>query len=177
MNVNARERNIAQLISPTVTELGCQLWGIEIHTGGKHTKLCIYIDRPDRVSVDDCERVSRAVSDLLDVEDVMPEHFTLEVSSPGMDRILFQPEHYAGAVGERIDVRLNVPLEKRKRIQGVLVAVEDNEAVLREDAGAQEEFVLPIESIARARVVPDFGRIAAGKPKPKSGKGKRAGRA
>ena len=159
--MNVRERTISQLVSTTIEDLECQLWGIELHTGGKHPKLCIYIDRAEGVTVDDCERVSRSVSDLLDVEDVMPEQFTLEVSSPGMDRILFQPEHYQQSIGERIDVRLAVPFEKRKRIQGLLVAVEDDQAVIRVD---DEEFVLPIEGIARARVVPQHSFGNAKKP-------------
>ena len=116
--MGVRERTITELIIPTINDLDCELWGVELHSGGKHTKLCIYIDREPAVSVDDCERVSRALSDLFDVEDIMPERYTLEVSSPGMDRILFQPEHYQRSIGETVELRLTVPVDKRKRITG-----------------------------------------------------------
>ena len=159
--MNVRERTISQLVASTIDDLGCQLWGVELHSGGKHPKLCIYIDHAEGVTVDDCERVSRAVSDLLDVEDVMPEQFTLEVSSPGMDRILFEPEQYRRSVGEKIDLRLAVPFENRKRIQGLLAGVEDDQAVVRV---GDEEYVLPIEGIARARIVPQHTFGNAKKP-------------
>ncbi|MEM1434049.1 MAG: ribosome maturation factor RimP [Pseudomonadota bacterium] len=166
--MGVRERTISELIRPTIEDLGCELWGVELHTGGKHTKLCIYIDQAEGVTVDDCERVSRALSDLFDVEDIMPDRYTLEVSSPGMDRILFQPEHYAAAVGETIEVRLSVPIEKRKRLTGVLVGVEDAQAVVRE---GEAEFLLPFETIARARVVPQHSFGNAERP---GGKRKRS---
>ena len=159
--VNVRERKISQLVATTIEDLGCELWGVELHSGGKHSKLCIYIDRAEGVTVHDCEQVSRSVSDLLDVEDLLPDRYTLEVSSPGMDRILFRPDQYQGAVGERVDLRLSVPFEKRKRIQGLLVGVENDEAVVRVD---DEEYVLPIEGIARARVVPQHSFGNAKKP-------------
>lgn len=166
--MGVRERTITELIIPTINDLGCELWGVELHTAGKHSKLCIYIDRPDGVAVEDCERVSRALSDLFDVEDIMPDRYTLEVSSPGMDRILFQPAHYEQAIGEKIEVRLTVPVEKRKRLVGVLVGVEDSQAIVRE---GEEEFVLPFETIARARVVPQHSFGNAERP---GGKRKRS---
>ncbi len=169
--MNVKERKIAELIAPTIAELGCELWGVDHHAAGKHSKLVIYIDNaPDGVTVDDCERVSRAVSDLLDVEDTMgTAAYDLEVSSPGMDRILFEAAHYEQAVGEQVDVRLNVPVDSRKRITGALVALEQAQAVVR---SGEDEYLLPLETIARARVVPTY---EIGK-RPKGGRGKKAGR-
>lgn len=159
--MNVRERTITELIQPTIADLGCIFWGLELHTGGQHTKLCVYIERDEGVTVDDCEKVSRALSDLLDVEDILPDRYTLEVSSPGMDRILFRPEQYRASIGEGIEVRLNVPVDGRKRIQGQLVGVEDDQAIVRVD---EDEFVLPFESIARARVIPEHTFGNAVKP-------------
>lgn len=156
--MNRRENQIEGLLTPTVEALGCELWGVELLSQGKHSKLRVYIERPEGVSVDDCERVSREVSDLLDIEDVMPSSYTLEVSSPGMDRILFKAEHYRANIGAIVDVRLNFPFEGRKHFVGVLAAVEDDEVVVRpKDSGENgEEYVLPLENVQRARLVPQF---------------------
>lgn len=152
--MNIKERRIAELVTQTVEDLGCDLWGVELHASGKHSKLAIYIENAEQgVTVDDCARVSRAVSDLLDVEDVMTSAYALEVSSPGMDRILFNVAQYEQCVGEEVEVRLNVPVEGRKKVTGLLVGVEEEQAVVRD---GEDEFVLPIEAIARTRVVPRY---------------------
>ena len=79
--------------------------------------------------------------------------YTLEVSSPGMDRVLFKERHFTDHVGERVEVRLNYPFEGRKRITGVLAGVEDRMAILQE---AENEFLLPLENVQKARLVPSF---------------------
>ena len=160
--MNRRERQIDALIAPAVQAAGCDVWGVEYLAQGKHSKLCIYIDRPDAaVSVDDCAAVSQQISELLDIEDVLTSAYTLEVSSPGLDRLLFRPEQYPALIGAVLDVRLRYPFEGRRKFVGLLVAVEDDEAVIRVD---DAEFVLPIESIARARVVPQFADSKAVEP-------------
>ena len=151
--MNKKERQVAELVGPTVEALGCRLWGVEYLSQGKHTKLRVYIDRDDGVDVDHCAEVSRHIGDLLDVEEFSNNAYTLEVSSPGMDRILFTQEHYLGSVGEQVDVRLNFPFEGRRKFVGQLNGVQDEMAVVQID---DEEFLLPIENIQRARVVPVF---------------------
>lgn len=151
--MNTREQDIEALVTPVIEALGCELWGVEFMSMGRHSKLRIYIERPEGVTIDDCERVSRDVSDLLDVEDVMPQSYTLEVSSPGMDRILFRPDHYARNIGETVDVRLHFPFEGSKRIVGVLAGIEDDQIVVQ---AGEDEYVLPLENIQRARLVPRF---------------------
>jgi ribosome maturation factor RimP len=79
--------------------------------------------------------------------------YTLEVSSPGMDRILFKPEQFQTCAGEKVEVRLNYPVEGSRRIVGVLMGLENGEAVVRAE---EDEFVLPLENVQRARVVPQF---------------------
>ncbi len=160
--MNRREDQIETLLTPTVEALGCELWGLEFLSHGRHSKLRIYIERPEGVTVEDCERVSREVSDLLDVEDVLPGSYTLEVSSPGMDRILFKSAHFEANVGAVVDVRLNFPFEGRKHFVGVLAGLEDGEIVVRPggpggaEGGDGEEYVLPLENVQRARLVPQF---------------------
>jgi len=183
--LNAREDQIEILLTPAVEALGCELWGLEYLSQGRRSRLRVFIERPEGVTVEDCERVSREVSDLLDVEDVIPAAYTLEVSSPGMDRILFKAAHFAANVGAVVDVRLNFPLDGRKHIVGVLAGIEDDEVIVRpleqtpgggrkasagsaveagaggeageqDGAAAGEEYVLPLENIHRARLVPQF---------------------
>lgn len=151
--MNTREQDIEALVTPVIEALGCELWGVEFMSMGRHSKLRIYIERPEGVTIDDCERVSRDVSDLLDVEDVMPQSYTLEVSSPGMDRILFRPDQFARSIGETVDVRLHFPFEGSKRIVGVLAGIEDDQIVVQ---AGEDEYVLPLENIQRARLVPRF---------------------
>ncbi len=159
--VNARERQIETLISPTVEDLGVAVWGVELIASGKHSVLRVYIHKADGITVDDCAEVSREISDLLDVEEVFSGHFTLEVSSPGMDCILFKPEQYQTKVGERIEVRLHAPFEGRKRVVGLLAGLEENQVLVQVE---DEEYVLPMENIHRTRVVPEFdGKRKAGK--------------
>lgn len=151
--MDKREREVAELIAPTVESLDCQLWGVEFLRQGKHSKLRVYIDRADGVTVDHCADVSRHVGDILDVEEFSNSAYTLEVSSPGMDRILFEETQYAQSVGEQVDVRLNFPFEGRKKFVGQLAGIEDRSVLLHIE---EEEFVFPIENIQRARVVPTF---------------------
>ncbi len=138
-----------------VESLGCELWGLEyIAQGRNHATLRIYIDRPEvGVVLEDCERVSRQVSAVLDVEDPIQSNYTLEVSSPGMDRPLYTLEQFALFAGEEIAVRLRHPYEGRRKFRGRLQGVEGQEVIL---AVEDEEYLFPIESIDRANVIPNF---------------------
>lgn len=151
--MNRKEIEIETLLTAVVEIEDCGIWGVEYLAQGRYSKLKLFIDRDEGVSVEHCERVSRRVSDVLDVEEVLTGTYTLEVSSPGMDRILFKPEQYESCVGEQIEVRLNYPVDGTKRIVGVLVGVEDGEAIVRAD---EDEYLLPLENVQRARVVPRF---------------------
>ena len=152
--MNNKELQIDELITPTVESLGCTVWGVEYISQGKHSVLRVYIDGEDGINVDLCAEVSRHVSDLLDVEEMMPMAYTLEVSSPGMDRLLFKAAQFLECMGERLEVRLNFPFGGRKKIIGLLAGIEDRNVVLQE---AGEEYLLPLENIQKARIVPNFG--------------------
>jgi len=149
-----KERELEALLGPTVEAMGCRIWGIEYMGHGRRATLRIYIDSADGVTIDDCERVSKQVSGVLDVEDPLGAAYVLEVSSPGLDRVLFKPEQYAESIGEQIDVRLSYPLDGRRRFVGRLNSLEGDEIAVQIDA--EEEVVIPLESIQRARVVPQF---------------------
>ena len=151
--MSTRQQVLHELISPVVEALGCELWGLEYLSQGKHTLVRIYIDKDSGVVVEDCERVSRQVSSLMDVEDPIAGKYTLEVSSPGMDRPLYTLAHFKRFIGEAVVVKLSRAFEQRKKIQGILAAVDNDEVVMRVE---DEEYVLPIESIEKANIVPRF---------------------
>lgn len=134
--------------------LDCELWGLEVGSHGRQTLLRIYIDKLGGVVVEDCEKVSRQVSSLLDVEEPIMGQYTLEVSSPGMDRPLYTLSQFEQFVGEQVAVKLSRSFENRKKIKGKLTSVEGDEIVILVE---DEEFVLPIEWVDKANVIPDFG--------------------
>lgn len=141
------------LIEPVVSAMGFELWGIDHLSQGKHSRLVIYIDHEDGVSVDDCADVSRQVSAVLDVEDPVPGEYRLEVSSPGMDRPLFTLEQFERYAGHVVTVKLRVPFDGRRKFKGLLAGIENDEVLLQVDG---EEYCFPIEGIDQARVVPQF---------------------
>jgi ribosome maturation factor RimP len=148
-----KEQQLETLLAPAVTALGLRIWGIEYLAQGKRSVLRIYIDADAGVTVDDCERVSKQASDLLDVEDLLNASYTLEVSSPGLDRVLFKRDQFAESIGETVDIRLNYPVEGRRRLVGPMRGLEDDELVVQVD---DAEFVVALDNVQRARIVPQF---------------------
>ena len=145
---------LKQLLGPVVEAMGCELWGLELQTGGKTKLLRIYIDRAeDGIGVDDCERVSRQASAVLDVEEAINGEYILEVSSPGMDRPLYELNQYEQYIGEDISLRLRFPYEGRRNFKGRLTGIDNDEIVL---VVTDHEFLFPVEGIEKANVVPRF---------------------
>jgi len=139
------------LLEPTVEGLGYELADLEVKLGGRSGMVRVFIDRPEGISLDDCEKVSLAVSALLDVEDPVPGHYDLEVSSPGLNRRLTKPDHFRRFAGEEVKVEMRFPIEGRKRFRGRLAASdEDNIRVVVDGV----EHSLPISTIDTARLVP-----------------------
>ena len=151
--MSAKLKLLQELIEPVVQGLDLELWGIEYNAAGKTSMLRIYIDSPHGVSVDDCARVSHQVSGVMDVEDPISENYTLEVSSPGMDRPLYTLAQYEAFVGHVIQLRLRSPYEGRRKFKGILNGVEGEDVLLVVD---NTEYLLPLDLIDRANVVPQF---------------------
>ncbi|MBB6522994.1 ribosome maturation factor RimP [Pseudoteredinibacter isoporae] len=149
----ASKQQLEELLQPVVESLGCQLWGLEYLSQGRHTTLRLYIESPDGVGLEQCEQVSRQVSAVMDVEDPITGEYTLEVSSPGLDRPLYTLEQFQQYVGEKVSLRLRQAFEGRRKFQGLLNGVEGDEILLVVD---NEEYVLPIEWIEKANVEPSF---------------------
>ena len=145
------ETGLSKLIEPVVQELGCELWGIEKLQQGRQVVLKIYIESAEGINVDDCARVSRQVSAILDVEDPIPGEYMFEVSSPWVERRLFKPEHFNVCKGEKVQITLLQAFDGRRKFKGLLCGLEDEEVVIRVDDA--QEIVLTMDSIERARVL------------------------
>ena len=116
---------VAALARPIVEEKGCSLWDVEYVKEAGEWFLRLYIDKPGGVGIDDCEAVSRPVSDLLDERDPIPGSYTFEVSSAGLERALRRPEHFAACMGQKVDVKLYRPLEGKREFTGLLENYQD----------------------------------------------------
>jgi ribosome maturation factor RimP len=149
--VASKNQQIADMLQTTVAALGYDLWGVEHVAQGRHSVVRVYIDSPAGITVDDCAVVSEQVSSILDVEDPITGEYTLEVSSPGMDRLLFDLEQYSGYVGETVELRLRSAFEGRRRFKGMLKGIEGEDIVIQID---DHEFLLPYGAIEKARVQP-----------------------
>ena len=151
MTTNLRER-LTALIEPLVARLGYELVDLEYTSGRSHATVRIFIDRPEGVGLDDCASVSREVSALLDVEDPIPVAFTLEVSSPGFDRVLRTPAHFLRFMGSRVAVELRLPRDGRRRYTGTLRAASDTGIALEVDRQPVE---IAFAEIGTARLQPE----------------------
>ena len=139
------------MLAPAVESLGYELVDVELRLGGKNGLLRLYIDQPDGIGLSDCETVSRQVSTVLDVEDPIPGHYVLEVSSPGLDRRLTKPAHYRRFLGEDVRIKLRFPVEGRRNFRGALRAANEETVEVEVDGKLHE---LPLTNIESARLVP-----------------------
>jgi len=146
-------KNVLDVINPVVTGMGYELVGVEHLGQGKHSILRVYIDHTDGIAVDDCEQVSRQISALLDVEDPIPGQYSLEVSSPGLDRPLFNKEHFIRFIGSQCKVRLYRLIDGRRRITGVITGTTDDNVIIESEG---EALTLPLEMIEKANLVPEI---------------------
>lgn len=128
--------------------------GIEYQPSGKHSLLRVYIDRAEGVSVDDCSAVSYQVSGLLDVEDPIPGNYTLEVSSPGLDRPLFQAHDFERFAGQDVKIRMRFPIEGQRNFRGLLQGLQEQQVVIEEQDGKRVH--LPLDQVEQARLIPDL---------------------
>jgi ribosome maturation factor RimP len=143
---------LMRLLEPPIEALGFELIDIEFAQSGRGGTLRLFIDKDSNVTVDDCAAVSHAVSEVLEVEDPIKGHYTLEVSSPGHDRILRKRAHFERFVGERIFAELKLPIDGRRRFVGKLKSIEDDSIVMEVDG---QVYDLPLERIQKARLRPE----------------------
>ncbi len=170
---------IAALLAPTVRALGLELLGAEYLPAPGGAVLRLYIDVPEaeagerNVGIEDCERASREVSAQLDVEDPISGHYTLEVSSPGLERPLFGAAQFARFAGEAAKVALKLPQDGRRRLQGRILRVDGEQVAFDVDGN---ELVVAVDNIDKARLVPDWVALGLAPAVDKSGRDARPGK-
>ena len=138
------------MLRPAVEETGKELLGVEFISAGNHSVLRLFIDHENGIDVDDCAEVSRQVGAILDVEDPISSEYSLEVSSPGLDRPLFEKSQFEAVVGETVEAKISMPLNGRRKFKGKLVAVENESLIVMVD---NEEYELVISNIDKAHLV------------------------
>ena len=170
---------IAALLAPAVTSLGLELLGIEYLPAPGGATVRLYIDVPEaesaerNVGIEDCEAVSREVSAQLDVEDPISGNYTLEVSSPGLDRPLFGAAQFARFVGQSAKVTLKLPQDGRRRLQGRIARVDGSTIVFAVD---NVELEIDAANIDKAKLVPDWVALGLAPAVDKSGRDARPGK-
>jgi len=146
--------NLTEMVRGAVEPLGYELVGVEyLSRGTGGSLLRIYIDHADGIGVKDCAKVSHQVSGVLDVEDPISENYSLEVSSPGMDRPLFSKEDFERFSGSKVNIKLRVKQHGRRNFEGMLKGVDGDDLLVTVDG---DQYRLPMDQVDRARLVPEF---------------------
>lgn len=144
---------LTDMLAPAVEALDYELVGVEFIRAGKHSTLRVYIDHAEGISVDDCARVSHQVSAVLDVEDPINTEYNLEVSSPGLDRPLFNAAQYQQFQGELAQVTLSMPVQGKRKFTGVIRTVSENMVTF---GVGEETLEVDVATIKKANLVPNF---------------------
>ncbi len=155
MNVDSNEvaRRVKELVEPIIIGMGYRLFDVEFKPE-RGWVLRVIIDKPGGVTIGDCEEVSRRISGLLDVEDLIPFSYTLEISSPGLTRSLEKPEHYEFFKGRLVKIVLREPVGGRREATGYVEEVREGIITLR-DKERGEELHIPFSAIAKGRLEPE----------------------
>ena len=144
---------LEKLIRSTVEGLGYELWGIDYRPHSDNGMLRIYIESgtesDEGITVDDCAAVSNQISAVFDVEDPIPSAYTLEISSPGVDRMLFYGEQYAPYIGKTVKLKTRIPLDGRRNFKGTVDQTTEQAVTLKIDT---ELFEIPFDAIERSRL-------------------------
>jgi ribosome maturation factor RimP len=147
---------IRQILDPILVSMGLDLWDLEFQKQGPKWLLRVYIDREigGGVTLQDCETVSRDLSAALDVEDIIPHAFTLEVSSPGLDRTLSKPEHFIRFAGSAVKIKTYQQINGEKVFRGKLLGMADSVVTIELEAGTVLE--IPMTNITKASLEVEF---------------------
>ncbi len=152
-NARAYESRTEELLSPIAEANQVEIYDVEYVKEGSEWYLRAYIDKPEGVNINDCENVSRALSEVLDKEDFIPESYILEVSSPGLGRTLKKDRHFEKSLNQEVEIKLFQPIEKCKEFSGILTAY-DKDSITIESGGKQQRFER--SKIALVRLAIDF---------------------
>lgn len=144
------EQKLTDMLRPAVEETGKLLLGVEFISAGNNSVLRLFIDHENGIDVDDCAEVSRQVGAILDVEDPISSEYNLEVSSPGVDRPLFDISHFQAVIGETVNIKLSIPLNGRRKFKGILVGIENDTLTVEVDG---IDYELIINNVDKANLV------------------------
>ena len=147
------ERQLTELLEAPVVAAGYELVGLEFVRAGAHSTLRIFIDHENGINVDDCAEVSHQVSAVLDVEDPISVAYSLEVSSPGLERPLFKAEHYQQFIGHEVSIVLKMAVANRRKWKGIIHSVDGETVVITADG--QEE-PIALSNVSKANLIPKF---------------------
>ena len=150
--MSKRVEQLTALFAPVVEDLGVVLWGVE-YIQGRGAVVRVFIDHEDGITVDNCAAVSHEISGVLDVEDPISGEYNLEVSSPGMDRPMFELAQYADYIGEDVQLKLLAPIAGKRKLTAAIVAVDGETLVVELDG---ETLRIPYGQVDRARLQPRF---------------------
>lgn len=150
-----KTQQLESLLEPVVSSMDYEFVGLEFISQGRHSTLRVYIDAENGVGVDDCADVSRQISAIMDVEDPISSEYTLEVSSPGMNRPLFKLTQYEQFIGEEVKFKTIRPqLENgQRKFRGIIIAVENDNVVFDIE---KESMSIPFADIDKANIVAKF---------------------
>ena len=146
-------QSVTELIEPGLLAKGLELIDVEFKKEGKSWVLRIYIDREGGVTLEDCQKVSRLAGDLIEVEDVIEPVYTLEVSSPGLNRVLKKEKDFLKYSGKKINVQCHAPMDGRKKFTGILTDFIDQSIHLDVDG---QQHTIPLSLVAKANLVIEF---------------------
>lgn len=147
-------QKLRRTLVAVVEAMGYELVGVEFHPRRDNSLLRVYIDGESGITLDDCRRVSHQIGGVLDVEDPIAGRYTLEISSPGLDRPLFEPRDFARFAGSEVRVQLRELLDGRRKLTGRLLGMRDDDVVIVDGEG--REWRVPLERIEKARLVPEL---------------------
>jgi len=152
--VSQQTAPLTELIKTIVESLNYELWGVSFRSRVREQTLSVFIDKPQGVTLDDCARVSRALSQGLDEADPIHGAYLLEVSSPGLDRPLFTPAQFEKYIGEEVRIEVRTPINGQRRFKGRLLSATPKEVCVEDK---RQQIYLLMEDVLKANLVPNLG--------------------
>lgn len=147
------ETRVQKLVEPIINNLGYELYDVLYFKEAKDYYLRIVIDKPEGIDINDCEKVNDSINDVLDEADYIKDQYFLEVSSPGVERLLRKSEHFEKQIGNKISVKLFKAIDKQKEIVGILESYNQDELVIKQE---DKNFNVEVKNIAVAKTVFDW---------------------
>ena len=148
-DMNELKEKLKSILSPLIQESKIEFVDLDIKGTGPYSILRIYVDKPGGITLEECARLSSKLSDFLDVEDLIPHRYILEISSPGLDRPLISTEDFARKIGEKVKVFLKEPLGKKIELEGKIKDLKEGKLFLDEKG---EEQIVPLEKILKGKI-------------------------